>query len=123
MDIDISRPRLLNIGFGNKVAAERIVAIVTPGSAPVKRLKDEARKAGRLVNATQGRKTRSVLIMDSKHLILSAIKDGAVNPRAIRDKVGLDLRRISYLLADLEKTSAVAFQKMEDKKPVFAALG
>jgi hypothetical protein len=58
-----------------------------------------------------------------KNLILSAIKDGAVNPRAIRDKVGLDLRRISYLLADLEKTSAVAFQKMEDKKPVFAALG
>jgi hypothetical protein len=57
-----------------------------------------------------------------KNLILTAIKDGAVNPRAIRDKVGLDLRRISYLLADLEKTSVVAFQKMENKKPVFAAL-
>jgi hypothetical protein len=58
-----------------------------------------------------------------KNLILSAIKDGAPNPRAIRDKAGLDLGRISYLLADLEKTGAVAFQKMEDKKPVFAALG
>jgi regulator of extracellular matrix RemA (YlzA/DUF370 family) len=81
MDIDISRPRLLNIGFGNKVAAERIVAIVTPGSAPIKRLKDEARKAGRLVNATQGRKTRSVLIMDSKHLILSAINTETIAQR------------------------------------------
>ena len=58
-----------------------------------------------------------------KNLILSAIRDGAANPRAIRDMVGLDLGRISYLLADLEKVSAVVFQRMEDKKPVFAALG
>lgn len=57
-----------------------------------------------------------------KSLILSAIRAGAANPRAIRDMVGLDLRRISYLLADLEKVSAVVFQRMEDKKPVFAAL-
>ncbi len=57
-----------------------------------------------------------------KNLILSAVQDGAGNPRAIRQKVGLDLRRISYLLADLEKASAVAFQGMEDKKPVFTAL-
>lgn len=57
-----------------------------------------------------------------KNLILSAIKDGAPNPRAIREKAGLALGRISYLLADLEKTGIVAFQGMEDKKPVFAAL-
>ncbi len=57
-----------------------------------------------------------------KNLILSAIKEGAPNPRAIREKAGLELGRISYLLADLEKTGAVAFQGMEDKKPVFAAL-
>lgn len=76
-----TRPKLLNIGFGNKVAAERIIAIVTPGSAPVKRLKDDARKAGRLVNATQGRKTRSVLIMDSKHVILSAINTETIAQR------------------------------------------
>lgn len=81
MDYKNTRPRLLNIGFGNKVAAERIVAIVTPGSAPIKRLKDDARKAGRLVNATQGRKTRSVLIMESKHVILSAINTETIAQR------------------------------------------
>lgn len=81
MDYKSARPRLLNIGFGNKVSAERIVAIVTPGSAPVKRLKDDARQTGRLVNATQGRKTRSVLIMDSKHVILSAINTETIAQR------------------------------------------
>ena len=81
MEFKNTRPKLLNIGFGNKVSAERIVVIVAPGSAPVKRLKDDARKAGRLVNATQGRKTRSVLIMDSKHVILSAINTETIAQR------------------------------------------
>ena len=65
---------LLNIGFGNSVAAERVVAIVAPNSAPMKRLKDEARDNKRLVDATHGRKTRSIIIMDSNHIILSAIQ-------------------------------------------------
>ena len=65
---------LLNIGFGNSVAAERVVAIVAPNSAPMKRLKDEARDNKRLVDATHGRKTRSIIIMDSNHVILSAIQ-------------------------------------------------
>jgi len=65
---------LLNIGFGNSVAAERVVAIVAPNSAPMKRLKDEARDNKHLIDATHGRKTRSIIIMDSNHIILSAIQ-------------------------------------------------
>ncbi|MBD3366979.1 MAG: DUF370 domain-containing protein [Candidatus Eisenbacteria bacterium] len=64
---------LLNIGFGNVVAAERVVAVVTPGSAPVKRMKDSAKASGRLVDATQGRRTRAVIVTDSDHVILSAV--------------------------------------------------
>lgn len=65
---------LLNIGFGNSVAAERVVAITAPNSAPMKRLKDEARDNKHLIDATHGRKTRSIIIMDSNHIILSAIQ-------------------------------------------------
>ena len=65
--------RLVHIGFGNMLVAERIVAIVHPSSAPIKRLKEEAREDGRLIDATQGRKTRAVLITDSNHVVLSAI--------------------------------------------------
>ncbi len=65
---------LLNIGLGNSVVASRIVAIVTPSSAPMKRLKDDARERGKLIDATQGRKTRALIITDSDHVILSAIQ-------------------------------------------------
>jgi len=72
---------LLNIGFGGTVVAERVVAIVSPNSAPMKRLKDEAKKERRLVDATHGRKTRSVIIMDSNHVILSAIQAETISQR------------------------------------------
>ncbi len=72
---------LLNIGFGSTVVAERIVAIVSPNSAPMKRLKDEAKKERRLVNATHGRRTRSIIIMDSNHIILSAIQAETISQR------------------------------------------
>ena len=65
---------LLNIGLGNSVVASRVVAIVTPSSAPMKRLKDDARERGKLIDATQGRKTRAFIITDSDHVILSAIQ-------------------------------------------------
>jgi len=74
---------LLNIGFGNTVVAERVVAIVDPNSAPMKRLKDEAKKDNRLVNATHGRKTRSIIIMDSNHVILSAIQAETISQRFV----------------------------------------
>ena len=74
---------LLNIGFGGSVAAERVVAIISPNSAPMKRLKDEAKEEKRLVDATHGRKTRSIIIMDSKHVILSAIQTDTISNRYI----------------------------------------
>ena len=78
--------KLVNIGFGNMMAAERIVAIVSPDSAPVKRLIQEAREQKRIVDATQGRRTRAVIITDSDHVVLSAIQPETVSGRvAVRD--------------------------------------
>ncbi|MFZ5451256.1 MAG: DUF370 domain-containing protein [Thermodesulfobacteriota bacterium] len=65
--------RMVNIGFGNTVIANRVVAVVMPASAPMKRLREEARGAQRLIDATHGRKTRSIIITDSNHIILSAV--------------------------------------------------
>ena len=65
--------QLINIGFGNLVSAQRLIAIVAPDSAPIKRLVQEARDRGMLIDATYGRKTSSVLIMDSDHVVLSAL--------------------------------------------------
>ena len=65
---------LLNIGFGNMVVADRVVSIVSPHSSPMKRLRDDARKVNQLVDATQGRRTRAMIIMDSSHVVLSAIQ-------------------------------------------------
>ena len=65
--------KLINIGYGNMVSAERIVTIVSPESAPIKRLVQEARDDGRAIDATYGRKTRAVLVMDSGHIILSSL--------------------------------------------------
>ncbi|WP_294194114.1 DUF370 domain-containing protein [uncultured Cloacibacillus sp.] len=73
--------KLLHVGFGNMVVAERVVALISPDSAPIRRLKDEAREAGLLVDVTQGRKTRSILIMDSRHVILSAIQPETITAR------------------------------------------
>ena len=74
---------LLNIGYGNFVVAARVVSIVSPQSAPMKRLRDEASKRGKLVDSTQGRRTRSIIVMDDDHLILSAI-----NPETIAARFG-----------------------------------
>ncbi len=73
--------QLINIGYGNMVAANRVMAVVSPDSAPVKRMIQEARQAGRLIDATLGRKTRSVLVMDSGHIVLAAIQPAAAAGR------------------------------------------
>lgn len=72
---------LLNIGFGNTVIAERVIAIALPNSAPMKRLKDEAKEERRLIDATHGRRTRSIIIMDSNHIVLSAIQAETISQR------------------------------------------
>ena len=73
--------KLINIGFGNSVVSRRVVAIISPNAAPIKRLKDEAREEKRLVDATQGRRTRAVIITDSNHVILSAIQSETIAQR------------------------------------------
>lgn len=73
--------KLINIGFGNIVAANRIIAIVSPESAPIKRLITEARDRGMLIDATYGRRTRAVIIADSEHVILSAVQPETVKHR------------------------------------------
>jgi hypothetical protein len=80
-------PVLVNIGFGNVVAASRVIAIVTPGSSPMKRLREEAKEAGRLVDATEGRRTRSIIIADSGHVILSALQTETITQRFVEEKV------------------------------------
>jgi regulator of extracellular matrix RemA (YlzA/DUF370 family) len=66
--------KLINIGFGNMVSANRLIAVVSPESAPIKRMVQEARERGNLVDASYGRRTRAVLITDSDHIILSALQ-------------------------------------------------
>lgn len=73
--------QLVNIGFGNLISAERLIAVVSPDSAPVKRLVQEARDRGMLIDATFGRKTASVFIMDSDHVVLSALSTEKMAPR------------------------------------------
>lgn len=79
----MSSRTLLNIGYGNLVVSSRVIAIVSPAAAPMKRLRDEASRRGKLVDSTQGRRTRSIIIMDDDHVILSAI-----NPETIAARFG-----------------------------------
>ncbi len=76
---------LVNIGFGNVVASSRVVAVLAPSSAPMKRLKEEARQNAKLVDATQGRRTRAIIITDSNHIILSAVQTETISQRLIND--------------------------------------
>ncbi|GBE06172.1 MAG TPA: DUF370 domain-containing protein [Nitrospirae bacterium] len=76
---------LINIGFGNVVSASRVIAIVTPGSSPIKRMREEARERGKLVDATQGRKTRAIIITDSDHIIMSGLQAATITQRFSRE--------------------------------------
>jgi regulator of extracellular matrix RemA (YlzA/DUF370 family) len=73
--------RILNLGFGNSVMVHRVVAIVNPDSSPMKRLREEAKQSGRIIDVTHGRKTRSIIITDSHHVILSAIQTDTIAQR------------------------------------------
>lgn len=72
---------VINIGFGNYVLASRVVGIINPASSPMRRLREDAKEEGRLIDATQGRKTRSILVTDSNHIILSAIQPETISQR------------------------------------------
>lgn len=75
--------KFINIGFGNIVSANRLIAIVSPESAPIKRIIQDSRERGMLIDATYGRRTRAVIIMDSDHVILSAIQ-----PETVANRLG-----------------------------------
>lgn len=77
---------LLNIGFGNYVVNARVVAIVNPASSPMRRLREDAKEGQRLVDATQGRKTRSIIVTDSNHVVLSAIQAETISQRFSQDE-------------------------------------
>ena len=80
--------KLINIGFGNMVNADRVVAVVSPESAPIKRIIHEAEEKGILINATYGRRTRAVIVTDSEHVILSSIQPETVAGRVDPEDVG-----------------------------------
>jgi regulator of extracellular matrix RemA (YlzA/DUF370 family) len=81
----LSDLELLNLGYGNLVVRSRVVAIVSPQSAPMRRLREDASNRGKLIDATQGRRTRSIIVTDSDHVILSA-----VNPETIAARLSQD---------------------------------
>ena len=80
--------KLINIGFGNLVSQERLVAIVSPESAPIRRIIAKAKESNMLIDATYGRRTRAVLIMDNDHLVLSALQPETVSNRLAGEKDG-----------------------------------
>jgi regulator of extracellular matrix RemA (YlzA/DUF370 family) len=82
--------KFVNIGFGNLVSANRVIAIVSPESAPVKRMVQEAREQGALIDATYGRRTRAVLIMDNDHIVLSALIAETISNRLSGQSEGTD---------------------------------
>ena len=77
----MSNSPLLNLGYGNLVVSSRVIAVVSPQSAPMKRLREDAAQRGKLVDATQGRRTRSIIVTDSDHVILSAINPDTIAGR------------------------------------------
>ncbi len=73
--------RMINVGFGNSVLASRVLAVVNPKSSPMKKLKDEARDQKRLIDVTEGRRTRSIIILDSNHVVLSSVQPETITMR------------------------------------------
>ncbi|MBP2025842.1 DUF370 domain-containing protein [Peptoniphilus stercorisuis] len=77
---------MINVGFGNMVNASRIIAVIDPGSAPVKRLITDSRSDGNLIDATYGRKTRAVIIMDTKQIVLTSVQPETISARINEEK-------------------------------------
>ncbi len=75
--------RMINVGFGNSIVASRILAVVNPHSSPMKKLKDEAKRNYRLLDVTEGRRTRSIIILDSNHVVLSSVQPETITQRFV----------------------------------------
>jgi regulator of extracellular matrix RemA (YlzA/DUF370 family) len=83
-----SRVRLLNVGYGNLIVAGRVVAVISPQSSPMRRLRRDASERGKLIDTTEGRRTRSILVTDSDHVILSAINPETIAARLSQEEAG-----------------------------------
>jgi regulator of extracellular matrix RemA (YlzA/DUF370 family) len=75
--------RMINVGFGNSIVASRILAVVNPHSSPMKKMKDEAKRNNRLLDVTEGRRTRSIIILDSNHVVLSSVQPETITQRFV----------------------------------------
>ena len=91
--------QLLNVGFGNTVMVERVIAVVNTGSSPARKLKEAAKNEGRLVDVTEGRRTRSILVMDSNHVVLSSVQADTISQR-------MQALHPAYHLAEYQKMIA-----------------
>ena len=80
--------QLLNVGFGNTVIVDRVVAVINTGSSPARKLKELAKTNGKLIEVTEGRRTRSILVMDSDHVILSSIQPDTISQRMLALQAG-----------------------------------
>ncbi len=89
--------QLLNVGFGNTVIVDRVVAVINTGSSPARKIKEIAKKNGKLVDVTEGRRTRSIIIMDSDHIVLSSVQTETISQRMLAVQTG-------YHLAELVST-------------------
>ena len=92
--------KLLNLGFGNMIVARKILAIVNPNSSPMKRLREEAKDAGQLVDATQGRRTRSIIVTDTGHVVLSSVQAETIAARF--EQSSFEDQKISLIEEDLK---------------------
>ncbi|BHH84143.1 extracellular matrix/biofilm biosynthesis regulator RemA family protein [Desulforhopalus sp. 52FAK] len=96
--------QLLNVGFGNTVMVERVIAVVNTGSSPARKLKEAAKNDGRLVDVTEGRRTRSILVMDSNHVVLSSVQADTISQRMHALQPGYHLAEYQSLVAAGERS-------------------
>ena len=96
--------QLLNVGFGNSVMVERVIAVVNTGSSPARKLKESAKKEGLLVDVTEGRRTRSILVMDSNHVVLSSVQPDTISQRMQALQPGYHLAEYHSLMAGSERS-------------------
>ncbi len=86
--------QLLNVGFGNTVIADRVVAVINTGSSPARKIKEIAKNSGKLIDVTEGRRTRSIIIMDSDHVVLSSVQTETISQRMLAAQTGYHLAEL-----------------------------
>ena len=92
--------QLLNVGFGNTVMVDRVIAVINTGSSPARKIKELAKKAERLIDVTEGRRTRSIIVMDSNHVILSSVQPDTVSQRVAALRMGQHVSEAKDFLKD-----------------------